>query len=226
MSRVIGVLLCVLLAPHLSRAAPAPLTTPVRGVSGAAAPAAAKVILVFGDSLSAGYGLPVEQGWVNLLANRLRTEGYGFQVVNASVSGETTTGGLARLQRALDKHQPAIVILELGANDGLRGLPLSTTRSNLEAMVAIAARSPRRVLLLGMRMPPNYGERYTEGYTAAFATAARHQRVTLLPFFLEGVAGNSRLIQPDGLHPNEQGQPLLLDNVWTGLQPLLRAKGG
>lgn len=217
MSRVIGVLLCLLFAPPVSLAASAPLTAPVR---------ATKVILVFGDSLSAGYGLPVEQGWVNLLAKRLRTEGYGFQVVNASVSGETTTGGLARLQRALDKHQPAIVILELGANDGLRGLPLSTTRSNLEAMVAIAARSPRRVLLLGMRMPPNYGERYTEGYATAFANAARHQRVTLLPFFLEGVAGNPRLVQADGLHPNEQGQPLLLDNVWTGLQPLLRAKGG
>ena len=226
MSRVIGVLLCLLFTLPVSLAASAPQTAPVRGASSAPAPSAAKIILVFGDSLSAGYGLPVEQGWVNLLANRLRTEGYGFQVVNASVSGETTTGGLARLQRALDKHQPAIVILELGANDGLRGLPLSTTRSNLEAMVAIAARSSRRVLLLGMRMPPNYGERYTEGYTAAFATAARHQRVTLLPFFLEGVAGNSRLIQPDGLHPNEQGQPLLLDNVWTGLQPLLRAKGG
>lgn len=226
MSRVISVLLCLLLAPHLSRAAPAPVATPVRGANSAAAPSAAKVILVFGDSLSAGYGLPVELGWVNLLANRLRTEGYGFQVVNASVSGETTTGGLARLQRALDRHHPAIVILELGANDGLRGLPLSATSGNLEAMVAIAARSPRRLLLLGMRMPPNYGDRYTAGYAAAFANAARHQRVTLLPFFLEGVAGNLRLIQPDGLHPNEQGQPLLLDNVWTGLQPLLRAKGG
>jgi acyl-CoA thioesterase I len=226
MSRVIGVLLCLLFVPPVSLAASAPLTAPVRGANSAAAPSAAKVILVFGDSLSAGYGLPVEQGWVNLLANRLRTEGYGFQVVNASVSGETTTGGLARLQRALDTHHPVIVILELGANDGLRGLPLSVTRSNLDAMLAIAARSPRRVLLLGMRMPPNYGERYTEGYMDAFATAARHQRVTLLPFFLEGVAGNPRLIQADGLHPNEQGQPLLLDNVWTGLQPLLRAKGG
>jgi len=217
MSRVIGVLLCLLFAPPVAPAAPAPLTAPV---------GAAKVILVFGDSLSAGYGLPVEQGWVNLLANRLRKEGYGFQVVNASVSGETTTGGLARLRRALDAHHPAIVILELGANDGLRGLPLSVTRSNLEAMLTLSARSPRRVLLLGMRLPPNYGDRYTTGYSAAFASAARHQRVTLLPFFLDGVAGNSRLIQPDGLHPNEQGQPLLLDNVWTGLQPLLRAKGG
>jgi acyl-CoA thioesterase-1 len=226
MSRVIGILLCLLLAPPASPAAASPPTAPARGVTGAAAAAAAKVILVFGDSLSAGYGLPVEQGWVNLLANRLRKEGYGFQVVNASVSGETTTGGLARLPRALDAHRPAIVILELGANDGLRGLPLSTTRKNLNAMLAIAARAPRRVLLLGMRMPPNYGERYTAGFTAAFASAARRRRVTLLPFFLEGAAGNPQYIQADGLHPNERAQPLLLDNVWAGLQPLLRAKGG
>ncbi len=190
------------------------------------APANAKVILVFGDSLSAGYGLPIEEGWVNLLANRLRKEGYGFQVVNASVSGETTTGGLARLRRALDTHHPAIVILELGANDGLRGLPLATTRSNLEAMVALAAQPPRRTLLLGMRMPPNYGERYTTAFAALFPAAARRHRVSLLPFFLEGVAGNPKLIQDDGLHPNEQGQPLLLDNVWAGLRPLLHSKGG
>ncbi len=201
--------------------APAPGAAPARGT-----PATAKVILVFGDSLSAGYGLPVEQGWVNLLAIRLRKEGYGFQVVNASVSGETTTGGLARLRRALDTHHPAIVILELGANDGLRGLPLATTRTNLEAMVSMAAKSPRHTLLLGMRMPPNYGERYTTSFAALFPAAARRPRVTLLPFFLEGVAGNPRLIQADGLHPNEHGQPLLLDNVWAGLQPLLRSKGG
>jgi acyl-CoA thioesterase-1 len=215
MSRVIAVLLCLLLT------APAPGAAPARGPQ-----ANAKVILVFGDSLSAGYGLPVEQGWVNLLANRLRREGYGFQVVNASVSGETTTGGVARLRRALDAHHPAIVILELGANDGLRGLPLATTRTNLEAMVTLAAKPPRRTLLLGMRMPPNYGERYTAPFAALFPAAARRHHVALVPFFLEGVAGNPRLIQADGLHPNEQGQPLLLDNVWAGLQPLLRSKGG
>ena len=181
---------------------------------------------MFGDSLSAGYGLPLEKGWVNLLAGRLRTEGYGFQVVNASVSGETTTGGLARLQRALDTHHPAIVILELGANDGLRGLPLATTRSNLAAMLTLAARPPRRTLLLGMRMPPNYGERYTTEFAALFPAAARRHHVALLPFFLDRVAGNPQLMQADGLHPNEQGQPLLLDNVWAGLRPLLRSKGG
>lgn len=184
------------------------------------------MILVFGDSLSAGYGLPVEQGWVNLLANRLRQEGYGFQVVNASVSGETTTGGLARLRRALDLHHPAVVILELGANDGLRGLPATTTSANLEAMLELLARPPCRTLLLGMRMPPNYGERYTSQFAALFAAAAQRHRVALVPFFLEGVAGDPRLIQADGLHPNEQGQPRLLDNVWAGLEPLLRSKGG
>ena len=207
--------MCLLLA------APAHGAAPVHS-----APANAKVILVFGDSLSAGYGLPIEQGWVNLLANRLRKEGYGFQVVNASVSGETTTGGLARLRRALDTHHPAIVILELGANDGLRGLPLATTRSNLAAMVALATQPPRRTLLLGMRMPPNYGERYTTAFAALFPAAARRHHVSFLPFFLEGVAGNPKLIQDDGLHPNEQGQPLLLDNVWAALRPLLHSKGG
>jgi acyl-CoA thioesterase I len=215
MSRVIGILIGLLLI------APAPGAAPAR-----APQSLTKVILVFGDSLSAGYGLPVEQGWVNLLAIRLRKEGYGFQVVNASVSGETTTGGLARLRRALDAHQPDIVILELGANDGLRGLPLATTRSNLEAMLALCARARRRTLLLGMRMPPNYGERYTSAFAALFPAAARRHHVTLVPFFLEGVAGDPRLIQADGLHPNEQGQPRLLDNVWAGLQPLLRARGG
>ena len=192
-----------------------------------ATPAEGPVILVFGDSISAGYGLAnVEQGWVALLQTRLKTQEYGYQVVNASVSGETSAGGLARLPRALTLHQPDIVILELGANDGLRALPVAQMRANLKQMVDLSMAARAKVLLLGMRMPPNYGDRYTEGYTAAFANAAHHQRVTLLPFFLEGVAGNPRLIQPDGLHPNEQGQPLLLDNVWTGLQPLLRAKGG
>ena len=199
----------------------APTATPARGCC-----ADSKVILVFGDSLSAGYGLPVERGWVKLLADRLQREGYGFQVVNASVSGETTTGGVARLRRALDTHHPAIVILELGANDGLRGLPPETTRTNLETMLALSASPPRRTLLLGMRMPPNYGERYTSKFAALFAEAARHYQVALVPFFLDGVAGVPGLIQADGLHPNEQGQPRLLDNVWAGLRPLLRSKGG
>lgn len=182
------------------------------------------MILVYGDSLSAGFGIAVDKGWVSLLANRLQQEGYGFQVVNASVSGETTTGGLARLPRALEAHDPGIVIIELGANDGLRGLPLEATRANLEAMIKLAAPGRRRVLLLGMRMPPNYGARYTQGFAALFAELAHRHHTAFVPFFLQGVAGQPRLILADGLHPNERGQPLLLDNVWPALKPLLRAR--
>lgn len=178
---------------------------------------------MYGDSLSAGYGIDVKRGWVNLLSQRLQQAGYGLQVANASVSGETTTGGLARLPRALAAHDPQLVILELGANDGLRGLPLETTQANLDAMLSMLEKQHRRVLLLGMRMPPNYGERYTQGYAAIFAELARRHRVALLPFLLEGVADRPPLMQADGLHPNEHGQPILLDNVWAVLRPLLRA---
>ena len=181
------------------------------------------VILVFGDSLSAGYGVPLDRGWVKLLTDRLAREGYGFQVVNASVSGETTTGGRARLPRAIQVHDPRIIIIELGANDGLRGLPLPTTSANLDALLAAASRPGRSVLLLGMRMPPNYGERYTSGFAKLFATAARRHGAALVPFLLAGVAGQPELMQDDGLHPNERGQPLLLNNVWAGLHPLLAA---
>ena len=182
------------------------------------------MILVYGDSLSAGYGIAVDQGWVNLLSLRLRRSGYGFQVVNASVSGETTTGGLSRFPRALAAHDPRVVIIELGANDGLRGLPLETTRANLDAMIVLAARQKRRVLLLGMRMPPNYGERYTNGYAAIFANLARRRHVALVPFLLAGVADRPALMQADALHPNEHGQPFLLDNVWPALGPVLGAR--
>ena len=182
------------------------------------------MILVYGDSLSAGYGIAVDQGWVNLLSQRLLRSGYGFQVVNASVSGETTTGGLARLPRALAAHDPRIVIIELGANDGLRGLPLETTRANLDAMIALAAREHRRVLLLGMRMPPNDGDRYTRGYAEIYAELARRRHAALVPFLLEGVADRPALMQADALHPNEHGQPNLLDNVWPVLKPLLGAR--
>ncbi|MDE2220351.1 MAG: arylesterase [Gammaproteobacteria bacterium] len=207
MSRVIAILLCLSLALPSAAARAAPVGKPV--------------ILVYGDSLSAGYGIPVEQGWVNLLSLRLRQSGYGLQIVNASVSGETTTGGLARLPRALAAHDPRYVIIELGANDGLRGLPLATTRSNLDAMIALVAKQGRHVLLLGMRMPPNYGERYAGGYADIFAQLARHHHVALVPFLLAGVADRPALMQRDGLHPNEHGQPILLDNVWAKLRPLL-----
>ncbi len=181
-----------------------------------------RTLLVFGDSLSAGYGIDASAGWVSLLEKRLRAEGYGYRVVNASVSGETTTGGLSRLPRALATHRPALVILELGANDGLRGLPLETSRANLEQMLQACRVAGVRVLLLGMKMPPNYGPKYTTGFERLFSDLARTYRVPLIPFFLDGVALNPALIQADGLHPTAAAQPLLLKNVWPRLAPLLR----
>jgi acyl-CoA thioesterase-1 len=181
------------------------------------------VVLVFGDSLSAGYGIHVEQGWVNLLARKISQLGYGFRVINASVSGETTAGGLGRLPHALDVQRPRILVLELGANDGLRGLPLADTRDNLDKMIAVARAHGVTVLLLGMRMPPNYGERYTSGFQGMYSELAQAHKLALVPFLLDQVALNPSLMQPDGLHPAESGQPLLLDNVWPKLEPMLRA---
>jgi acyl-CoA thioesterase-1 len=207
MSRLIGFLwlLLVLAAGMPARAAPAP------------------VLLVFGDSLSAGYGLRAGQSWVDLLHRRLVAEGYEFRVVNASVSGETTAGGLARLPRALDLHRPAIVVLELGANDGLRGLPPSVSRENLARMVRLVKARRSRLLLVGIRLPPNYGPRYTAEFDAMYRGIAARDRVPLVPFLLEGVALDRTLMQADNLHPNERGQPALLGNVWPRLRPLLRA---
>jgi acyl-CoA thioesterase I len=180
-------------------------------------------ILVFGDSLSAGYGIHVEQGWVSLLARKISQLGYGFRVINASISGETTAGGLARLPHALEVQQPRILILELGANDGLRGLPLGTTHDNLERMITLARARGITVLLLGMRMPPNYGERYTSGFQKMYSDLAEAHKLAWVPFLLDQVALDPALMQADGMHPNERGQPLLLDNVWPKLEPLLRA---
>ena len=188
-----------------------------------AAPAETPVILVFGDSISAGYGLSrVEQGWVTLLQTRLKDEDYGYQVVNASVSGETTAGGLARLPRALDLHKPKIVILELGGNDGLRALPIAQMRANLVRMVDLASAAGAKVLLLGIRMPPNYGPEYTEQFRLCYSDLARDKKLPLVPFLLEDVAQSSNLMQADGIHPNQLGQPTLLANVWPSLKPLLR----
>ena len=180
-------------------------------------------ILVFGDSLSAGYGIQVEQGWVSLLARRIAQSGYGFKVINASVSGETTAGGLGRLPHALELQRPRILVLELGANDGLRSLPLASTRDNLERMIALAQARGITVLLVGMRMPPNYGERYTSGFMNMYADLAQAHKLVLVPFLLDRVALDPALMQADGMHPNEAGQPLLLDNVWPKLEPLLRS---
>jgi len=188
-----------------------------------AAPAETPVILVFGDSISAGYGLAhVEEGWAALLQTRLKEQGYGYQVVNASVSGETTAGGLARLPRALMLHQPKIVILELGGNDGLRALPIAQMRANLVRMIGLAAAAGAKVLLLGMRMPPNYGPDFTEQFRLCYIEVARDEKLPLVPFLLNDIALLPNLMQADGVHPNEVGQPQLLANVWPSLKPLLQ----
>ena len=190
--------------------------------AGGTAPAETPVILVFGDSISAGYGLAhVEQGWVALLQTRLKDQEYGYQVVNASVSGETTAGGLARLPRALTVHRPKIVILELGGNDGLRALPIAQMRANLARMVDLAATAGAHVLLLGMRIPPNYGPEYTEQFRSCYTDLARDKKLPVVPFLLNDIALSPNLMQADGIHPNEIGQPQLLANVWPALKPLL-----
>jgi acyl-CoA thioesterase I len=187
------------------------------------AKAEAPVILVFGDSISAGYGLArVEQGWVELLRTRLKTEGYGYQVVNASVSGETTAGGVARLPRALELHHPKIVILELGGNDGLRALPVPQMRSNFEQMIDLSRTSGAKVLVLGMRIPPNYGPQYTEQFEAVYGDLARADKLPLVPFLMDRIALQPKLMQGDDIHPNVDGQPVLLDNVWPLLRPMLQ----
>jgi len=175
-----------------------------------------------GDSLSAGYGIKPEQSWVALLQKRLQSEGYEYEVVNASVSGETTEGGVHRLPRALELHHPQILMLELGANDGLRGLPLSGTRANLEQMIALARTAGAAVILMGMRIPPNYGPRYTEEFMRMYPDLAQREALTFIPFFLSSVVGDTSLIQADGLHPTAQAQPKLLETIWPALKPILK----
>ena len=177
-------------------------------------------ILVFGDSLSAAYGIPRESGWVSLLERRLD----GHKLVNASVSGETTAGGLTRLPRILAAHRPGIVILELGANDGLRGLSLRQTARNLEAMIELVKKQGGEVLLVGMRLPPNYGPAYASKFQALFAGVAKSRQTRLLPFLLEGMAEERQRFLPDGLHPDAGAQPVLMENVWRELKPMLKEK--
>lgn len=180
-------------------------------------------ILVMGDSLSAGYGIELREGWVSLLQNRLSGV-TDYKVINGSVSGETTGGGLARLPALLKEHQPAIVILELGGNDGLRGHPLPGMRDNLAKMIALSQEAGARVLLLGMQIPPNYGPRYTRLFQQTYTDLAREHQLDFVPFFLEGVAGNPDLMQRDGIHPTAEAQPLMLDKVWEKLSPMLKQK--
>ncbi|MGP8034889.1 MAG: arylesterase [Steroidobacteraceae bacterium] len=180
-----------------------------------------RTILVFGDSLSAAYQLAPEQGWVAMLAQRLRSQGYEYQVVNASESGETSGGGLERLPRALELNRPGLVILELGANDGLRALPAEEMRANLERMVQLSRQAGARVLLVGIRIPPNYGPRYTQEFERVFPELAKQYHLPLVPFLLQNVALDPELMQADGMHPNARGEAPVLDTVWPYLEPLL-----
>lgn len=183
--------------------------------------ASARTILVLGDSLSAAHNIDVASGWVALLQQRLDRQKLRYHVVNASISGDTTAGALARLPKLLAERQPDIVLVELGGNDGLRGLTLPQMQRNLTAIVVRARKAGAKVLLLGVKLPPNYGARYTERFQQVYRKVATEQRVPLLPFVLEGVATDPALMQPDGIHPNAAAQPRVLDNVWTYLRPML-----
>ena len=177
-----------------------------------------KTILIWGDSLSAAYGIPVEKGWVNLLQEKLGTS---FKLVNGSISGETTSGGLTRLPEALSTHKPDYVLLELGANDGLRGQPTTEMQVNLEKMIQLSQAANAKVILIGIYMPANYGSVYTKRFAQVYQDLAKQYELTFMPFLLEGVALNPDLIQADGLHPNEKAQTIILENVWKTLEPVL-----
>lgn len=188
----------------------------------ASAYSASKTVLVLGDSLSAEYGLARGTGWVTLLENRLKAEKIDATIVNASVSGETTSGGRTRLPALLEQHRPSVVIIELGGNDGLRGLPIAATESNLNAMVTAAQKAKAQVLLIGMQIPPNYGRDYTRKFSAMYANIAKEKKTMLVPFLLEGVADQQQLFQADRIHPTAVAQPIMLNNVWPHVKPLLR----
>jgi acyl-CoA thioesterase-1 len=180
-----------------------------------------RTVVVFGDSLSAAYGIKAEYGWVNLLKQRLDEEYPHYIAVNASVSGETTGGGLVRLPKTLEIHKPEILILELGGNDGLRGYPINKIEDNLNTMIRLAQSANAKVLLIGMVLPPNYGKRYTQAYETLYQRLASIEGIKFVPVLLEGVATSKHLIQQDGIHPTKEAQPMLLDNIWPQLIKLL-----
>lgn len=191
-------------------------------LSSPALAAAQRTVLVFGDSLSTGYGLAANQGWVALMAQRMRTSHPGWRVVNASISGETTAGGAARIAAELARSRPAVVVIELGANDGLRGLPLAHTRNNLETIIKAATAAKAKVLLIGMRMPPNLGAQYTRGFEQNYVLLAKRHRTAFLPFMLAPIATDRNAFQADHSHPTAAVQPKLRDHVWVALEPLLK----
>jgi acyl-CoA thioesterase I len=183
---------------------------------------ASKTVLVLGDSLSAEYGLPRGAGWVSLLEKRLQENRIDATVVNASISGETTSGGKARLPSLLDKYRPSLVIVELGGNDGLRGLPVTATQANIRAMVAASKKAKAKVLLVGMQIPPNYGRDYAENFSRLYTTTAKEAGIPLVPFLLAEIADKPQLFQPDRIHPTAEAHPIMLNNVWPHLKPLLQ----
>ena len=187
----------------------------------ATTPAATRTVLVMGDSLSAAHGLAVPEGWVALTAARIAKTHPGWKVVNASIGGETTAGGASRIDGELRRHRPSVVVIELGANDGLRGLPLAQSRANLERMIGASKAAGARVLLVGMRMPPNLGRAYTEGFSGNYAALAEAHGLAFVPFLLEPIALDRDAFQDDNLHPVAAAQPKLRDHVWTALEPLL-----
>lgn len=190
----------------------------------ASAYSAPKTVLVLGDSLSAEYGLNRGSGWVALLEKKLKAERISAKIVNASISGETTSGGRARLPALIKQHKPAVVVIELGANDGLRGLPVASAEDNLRAMVDLAKKNEAEVLLVGMRMPPNYGRSYTEQFFNMYNKLSVKYKAPLVPFMLEGVADQPKLFQADRLHPNADAHPIILANIWPKFKPLVKAQ--
>ena len=183
---------------------------------------ASKTLLVLGDSLSAEYGLPRDTGWVYLLQQQLRREKYDLKLVNASISGETTSGGKSRLPSLLQQHKPALVLIELGGNDGLRGLSLAATQANLREMMAMSTASGAKIVLVGMRVPPNYGADYSKRFAAMYQGLGREKNVRLVPFLLQGLDDTELFFQPDRIHPNQRAQPIMMENVWQVLKPMLR----
>ena len=207
--------------PAAQAQATAKAATASTPATSAATPAAPRTLLILGDSISAGYGLPRDAGWVRLLTDRIRQNGLDYSVVNASISGDTTSGGRARLPALLKQHAPEVVVIELGGNDGLRGLDIKAMEDNLAAMTDMARKAGARVLLVGMRLPPNYGRDYTNRFEAVYGRLARKLDVPLVPFFFTGFGEGDEWFQADRIHPTVRAQPVLLDNVWPQLQKLL-----
>lgn len=183
--------------------------------------APARIILIVGDSISAAYGIPVEHGWVSLLQQRLDTAGYAYRIINASISGDTTANARSRLPQALASQEPAVVLLELGGNDGLRGLSLAEMKTNLAAMITSSQAAGAQVLLIGMQLPPNYGPLYTQRFQSVYQELASEAKLALVPSLVDGIGTEQSLMQPDGIHPNADAQPLIVDRVWKVLMPLL-----